>query len=205
MRQGFACARAQLAARNTRLVMLLARRFGNTGVPLDELFSVGCVALMRAADTYNPQAQVKFSSYAGRCVYNAMLMFLRRHRAIEKNELSLETPVGRKSSGQPQLLAETLCSDPDPVYACVETSDILQHVRDALKFLTPRERQVVSLRFGLYSGVRMAQKDIAPQIGISKSRVSRIEKNALARIRYYLETGVQPKVRTVREKKEGSP
>lgn len=189
MSQPFSEAREQILAHNTRLVMLIARKFSNTGVPLDELFSIGCLALVRAADTFNPKSNIKFSTYAGRCVYNAICMFLRRDRVAQQRELSLETPIGYKKNGQPKRVWETICSEHDPTYASVETNDAVQSLLESLKFLTEIERNVIVLRFGLFSGMRMTQSEVAKLLGTTQANVSRIEKRTLSIIRCYMETG----------------
>lgn len=204
MSHPFSEVREQIISRNTRLVMLIARKFSNTGVPLDDLFSIGCLALVRAADTFNTNSKAKFSTYAGRCITNAILLSLRRKRAVQKRELSLETPVGYKKNGQPKRLCDTLSSEQDPVCAVIETKDTMQFLLESLRFLSDVEKNVICLRFGLFANTRMTQAEVAKHLGINQPSVSKIQKKALLKIRRYMETGSMETVKQIRKGKSSA-
>lgn len=180
---------SELIERNLRLAMAIARRFRNTGYPLDDLFSEACAGLMRAAQTYDSRTRIKFSTYAGVCVRNAIILYLRRRRVAYRREVSLETPVSRDRSGKERRLSEILCSSRDPVAECVQGKDDLATLRNALARLPELQRKVIFMRFGLTAGGRMKQLEIGQNLGISQSRVSRIEKQGLAALKRYMEEG----------------
>ncbi|PRR73583.1 RNA polymerase sporulation sigma factor SigK [Neomoorella humiferrea] len=175
-RQGDQKARNILIEHNLRLVAHITKKFENTGEDSDDLISIGTVGLIKAINTYNMNKGTKLATYAARCIENEILMHL---RATKKNrsEVSLYDPIGTDKEGNEIALIDVLGSDQD-VAEIVENSYERQRVMQKVNVLTPREKKVLAMRFGLFQGLRRTQRDIARKMGISRSYVSRIEKSA---------------------------
>lgn len=179
-RQGDQKARNILIEHNLRLVAHIAKKFENTGEDNDDLISIGTVGLIKAINTYNMEKGTKLATYAARCIENEILMHL---RATKKNrsEVSLYDPIGTDKEGNEIALIDVLGSDQD-VAEIVENSYERQRVMQKVNVLTPREKKVLAMRFGLFQGLRRTQRDIARKMGISRSYVSRIEKKAIQKL-----------------------
>ncbi|MEW8958212.1 MAG: RNA polymerase sporulation sigma factor SigK [Moorella sp. (in: firmicutes)] len=179
-RQGDQKARNILIEHNLRLVAHITKKFENTGEDSDDLISIGTVGLIKAINTYNMNKGTKLATYAARCIENEILMHL---RATKKNrsEVSLYDPIGTDKEGNEIALIDVLGSDQD-VAELVENSYERQRVMQKVNVLTPREKKVLAMRFGLFQGLRRTQRDIARKMGISRSYVSRIEKKAIQKL-----------------------
>ncbi|WP_338823342.1 RNA polymerase sigma-28 factor [Moorella humiferrea] len=179
-RQGDQKARNILIEHNLRLVAHITKKFENTGEDSDDLISIGTVGLIKAINTYNMNKGTKLATYAARCIENEILMHL---RATKKNrsEVSLYDPIGTDKEGNEIALIDVLGSDQD-VAEIVENSYERQRVMQKVNVLTPREKKVLAMRFGLFQGLRRTQRDIARKMGISRSYVSRIEKKAIQKL-----------------------
>lgn len=174
--------RTSLIEHNLRLVVYIARKFDNTGVELDDLISVGTIGLIKAVKTFNTDKNIKLATYASRCIENEILMHLRRVVKL-KGEVSLDEPLNVDYEGNELLLSDVLGTDSDVVYKDIETSAEKEMLREAIAKLTPRERQIMSLRFGLDGGDELTQKQVADLLGISQSYISRLEKKIVLRLR----------------------
>ncbi|WP_406676461.1 RNA polymerase sporulation sigma factor SigK [Moorella sp. ACPs] len=175
-RQGDQKARNILIEHNLRLVAHITKKFENTGEDNDDLISIGTVGLIKAINTYNMNKGTKLATYAARCIENEILMHLRATKKT-RGEVSLYDPIGTDKEGNEIALIDVLGSDQD-VAEMVETSYERQRVMQKVNVLTPREKKVLAMRFGLFQGLRRTQRDIARKMGISRSYVSRIEKPA---------------------------
>ena len=173
--------RATLIERNLRLVVFLARKFENTGVALEDLISIGTIGLIKAVNTFDPAKKIKLATYASRCIENEVLMFLRRNSRT-KVEVSLDEPLNTDWDGNELLLSDVLGTDPDVVYRSMEENAERQMLFAALSRLPPREQKIMTLRFGLGGRPEMTQKEVADQMGISQSYISRLEKRILSRL-----------------------
>lgn len=173
--------RATLIEHNLRLVVFIARRFENTGVMLEDLISIGTIGLIKAVNTFDPAKKIKLATYASRCIENEVLMFLRRHSRT-RLEVSLDEPLKTDWDGNELLLSDVLGTEPDTVYRGMEETAEKQMLFAALARLSPRERQIMDLRFGLNGRAEMTQKEVADVLGISQSYISRLEKRILARL-----------------------
>lgn len=173
--------RNTLIEHNLRLVVFIARRFENTGVALEDLISIGTIGLIKAVNTFDPAKKIKLATYASRCIENEVLMFLRRHSRT-RLEVSLDEPLKTDWDGNELLLSDVLGTDPDTVYRDLEETAEKQMLAAALSRLTPRERKIMTLRFGLNGHPEMTQKEVADVLGISQSYISRLEKRILARL-----------------------
>ena len=174
--------RSCLIEHNLRLVVYIARKFDNTGVELDDLVSVGTIGLIKAVKTFNADKNIKLATYASRCIENEILMHLRRVVKL-KGEVSLDEPLNVDYEGNELLLSDVLGTDTDVVYKDIELSAEKEMLSVAIEKLTPREKQIMKLRFGLGGGEELTQKQVADLLGISQSYISRLEKKIVSRLR----------------------
>ena len=182
LEQGDEEARQTLIERNLRLVVYIARRFENTGVNLEDLISIGTIGLIKAVGTYQPAKSIKLATYASRCIENEILMYLRKI-AAQKSELSFDEPPNTDWDGNELLLSDVLGTESDLVMRPIEADVDRQLLRQALERLEPREKQIITLRFGLDGRQERTQKEVADQLGISQSYISRLEKRIIARLK----------------------
>ena len=182
LEQGDELAKQLLIEHNLRLVVYIARRFENTGINLEDLISIGTIGLIKAISTYRRDKNIKLATYASRCIENEILMYIRK-TACQKAEVSLEEPINMDYDGNELLLADILGTDEDQIYRPMEDDVDLAVLRQSLAELPEREREIILLRFGLYGRQEMTQKEIAQQMGISQSYISRLEKRIMLRLR----------------------
>ena len=175
-------ARLKLIEHNLRLVVYIAKKFDNTGVDMDDLVSIGTIGLIKAVGSYNPDKNIKLATFASRCIENEILMHLRK-TSKTRSEISLDEPLNVDWEGNTLLLSDILGTDADCVYNDVESSDECRILRNTFEKLPPRERQILSLRFGLYGKNEMTQKEIADMMGISQSYISRLEKKIVENLK----------------------
>ena len=175
-------ARAALIEHNLRLVVYIARRFENTGVGIEDLISIGTIGLIKAVGTYNPGKNIKLATYASRCIENEILMYLRKI-STRRNEVSFDEPLNTDWDGNELLLSDVLGTEGDMVMKPIEADVDRQLLRQALDRLEPRERHIISLRFGLDGAREQTQKEVADRLGISQSYISRLEKRIIARLK----------------------
>ena len=173
--------RKTLIERNLRLVVFIARKFENTGVMLEDLISIGTIGLIKAVNTFDPAKKIKLATYASRCIENEVLMFLRRHSRT-KLEVSLDEPLRTDWDGNELLLSDVLGTEADMVSRAMEEDAEKQMLFSALGRLNSRERQIMTLRYGLSGRAEMTQKEVADVLGISQSYISRLEKRILQRL-----------------------
>ena len=170
-----------LIERNLRLVVYIARKFENTGIPIEDLISIGAIGLIKAVNTFDPAKKIKLATYASRCIENEVLMHL-RHTARSRHELSLDEPLRTDWDGNELLLGDVLGTDGDIVDKHLDATVEKQLLRGALERLPGREKQIMNLRFGLSGGRELTQKEVADLLGISQSYISRLEKRILSRL-----------------------
>ena len=182
LEQGDEGAKQKLIEHNLRLVVYIARRFENTGINLEDLISIGTIGLIKAINTYRREKNIKLATYASRCIENEILMYIRK-TACQKAEVSLDEPINMDYDGNELLLSDILGTDEDQIYRPMEDDVDLCVLRQSLSELPEREREIVLLRFGLYGRKEMTQKEIAQQMGISQSYISRLEKRIMLRLR----------------------
>lgn len=178
MAQGDEEARRSLIEHNMRLIVHIARKYRVPGCTFDDLISIGAVGLIKAVGSYNPSTGASLSTYAARCIENEILMALRQSRR-QQGDISLEEPLGADSEGNAVTLADLLGTPPDLVETEVRRRVTLQKVQQALPHLPERERRVLMLRYGLEDGRMHPQHEIAKELGISRSYVSRVEKHGI--------------------------
>ena len=175
-------ARNKLMEHNLRLVVFLARKFESAAVSTEDLISIGTIGLIKAVGTYRSDKNVKLATYASRCIENEILMHLRK-LAGRRTEVSFDEPLSSDWDGNELLLSDILGTEPDSVMRPIEDDVDRMLVHHALERLPARERQIISLRFGLGLPESMTQKEVAELLGISQSYISRLEKRIIARMR----------------------
>ena len=171
-----------LIERNLRLVVYIARKFENTGVNIEDLISIGTIGLIKAVNTFDPGKKIKLATYASRCIENEILMYLRRSCRL-KLEVSLDEPLNVDWDGNELLLSDILGTDGDLVYRGIEDEVDKELLALAMRKLTPREKQIMELRFGLKGTREYTQKQVADMLGISQSYISRLEKHIIKVLR----------------------
>ena len=177
-------AKSILIERNLRLVVYIAKKFDNTGIGVEDLISIGTIGLIKAINTFAPDKKIKLATYASRCIENEILMYLRRTNKT-KLEVSIDEPLNVDWDGNELLLSDILGTDEDVIYRDIEDEVDRKLLRKALSALTPRERMIIELRFGLNSesGEELTQKEVADLLGISQSYISRLEKKIIKRLK----------------------
>ena len=190
MAQGDAGARTALIEHNLRLCAHIARKYTVPGCDADDLISIGTVGLIKGVNTYKPGTGTQLSTYCARCIENEILMCLRASQK-RRGDVSLHEPIGVDSEGNEMTLSDVLGTDEGAVHEAVERRVSLQSVRRLVQTqLHGRERTVLELRYGLLDGQMHPQQEIAQQLGVSRSYVSRIEKKAMEQLRRAFEGGV---------------
>ncbi|MBQ6851450.1 MAG: RNA polymerase sporulation sigma factor SigE [Oscillospiraceae bacterium] len=182
LEQGNEGAKQQLIERNLRLVVFIARRFENTGVNLEDLISIGTIGLIKAISTYRRDKNIKLATYASRCIENEILMHIRKI-ANQKTEVSLDEPINMDYDGNELLLSDILGTDEDMILRPLEDDVDLCLLRQAVRELPQREREIIHMRFGLEGCQELTQKEVAQKMGISQSYISRLEKRIMLRLR----------------------
>ncbi len=175
-------ARSRLIEHNLRLVVYIARRFENTGVGIEDLISIGTIGLIKAVETYKPAKNIKLATYASRCIENEILMHLRKN-ANRRGEVSLDEPLNTDWDGNELLLSDVLGTDSDSIEKPIEDDVDRDLLFTAITRLSPRERTIITMRFGLDGRKERTQKEVADQLGISQSYISRLEKRIIDRLK----------------------
>ena len=171
-----------LVERNLRLVVYLAKKFENTGVGIEDLISIGTIGLIKAANTFRPDKNIKLATYASRCIENEILMYIRKSGNI-RSELSFDEPLSTDWDGNELLLSDVLGTEENSAMRDIELDEERKIIYEAVAGLAPREREIIELRFGLAGGREMTQKEVADALGISQSYISRLEKKIIDRLR----------------------
>lgn len=186
MGRGEPQAKEKLIVHNLRLVAHIAKKYASSRTDGDDLVSIGTIGLMKAVNTFRPESG-KLTSYASRCIENEILMHLRSEKK-RRNTVSLNDPIGADSDGNEVRLMDLLDAGDEGVDEKVERRVEARRALEALEGrLEPREKQVILLRYALADGVQRPQHEVGKILGISRSYVSRIEKQALEKIRRAME------------------
>ncbi|GIM48385.1 RNA polymerase sigma-28 factor [Collibacillus ludicampi] len=185
MSEGNEDARNVLVEHNLRLVAHIVKKFENTGEDSEDLISIGTIGLIKAIESFQPNKGTKLATYAARCIENEILMHLRSLKKTRK-DVSLHDPIGTDKEGNEITLIDILGSDTDDVVDEVELKLEKTKIHERLSLLDEREQEVIRGRFGLPDGDEKTQREIAEELGISRSYVSRIEKRALTKLLHEL-------------------
>lgn len=181
-------ARTKLIEHNLRLVAHIVKKYYISHPSQDDLVSIGSLGLIKAVDTFNVKNGAKFATYAAKCIQNEILMFFRSQKKYSA-EVSLEETIDIDKDGNPLTYGDIVCSEDnyfDELDLKIRTEKAFFYIRTAL---SEREREIIVLRYGLGKNPPKTQREVAKQLGISRSYVSRIEKKALSLLREKFENG----------------
>lgn len=179
-------ARETLIKHNLRLVAHIAKKYTGTGQSADDLISIGTIGLIKGIDTYSSSRSTRLATYVSRCIENEILMCIRSTKKI-KAEVSLNVPIGIDNDGNSISFDDILGTDPDDILNSLSLKiQVSQLLRSLDKVLTDREKQIVLMRYGIKGCEAKTQREIAAELRISRSYVSRIEKKALQKLKDYL-------------------
>ena len=153
---------------------------------MEDLISIGTIGLIKAVNTFSLERNIKLATYASRCIENEILMYLRKSSQL-RNEISIDDPLNVDWDGNELLLSDLLGSDPDAVNRDIEQEAEKDMLLNAVGKLSPREKKIMKLRFGLESTKEHTQKEVADELGISQSYISRLEKRIIHRLKKDLE------------------
>lgn len=171
-----------LIEHNLRLVAHVVKKFDNTKEDTEDLISIGTIGLIKAIESYSPGKGTKLATFAARCIENEILMHLRSKKKSNK-DVSLHDPIGTDKEGNEISLIDILGTEHDDVVEKVQLQIEKSKIYRNLDILDEREREVIVARFGLETGgEERTQREIAKDLGISRSYVSRIEKRALMKL-----------------------
>ena len=175
-------ARNKLIEHNLRLVVFLAKKYDNTGTDLEDLVSIGTIGLIKAINTYRLDKNIKLATYASRCIDNEILMHLRKIKR-KKSEVSFEDSLSYDSEGNELHLEDVLGTDKDIVTKGLDDELDKNIMLEEIEKLSPRDKEIIELRYGLNKKKEMTQKDVATLLGISQSYISRIEKKVIRKLK----------------------
>ena len=182
IRDGKPNARDPLITHNLRLVVYIAKRFENTGIDMEDLISVGTIGLIKAVNSFDFTKQIKLATYASRCIENEILMHLRK-TVRQKAEISFDEPLNVDWEGNVLLLSDVLGTDSDVIYKDVESGAEREILAESFARLGDREKKILKMRFGLFGEEEKTQKEIAAEMGISQSYISRLEKKIVGKLK----------------------
>ena len=175
-------ARNILIERNLRLVAHIMKKYYTPSADQEDLISIGTIGLIKAVNTYRSDKNIKLATYASRCIENEILMYLRKN-SNTRTEVSFDEPLNTDWDGKELLLSDVMGTEEDVVMRPLEEDVDRQLLHSAVAKLSPREQDIISLRFGLGGRKELTQKEVADQLGISQSYISRLEKRIILRLR----------------------
>lgn len=175
-------AKHKLIEHNLRLVIYIAKKFEKSGVELEDLISIGSIGLIKAINSFKSDKNIKIATYASKCIENEILMYLRKI-SKQKQEISLDETLNIDSDGNELVLSDLMPADDDLPESDLENSVEKQILWHIINNLNPRERDIMIMRFGLNGKDERTQKEVADDMGISQSYISRLEKKIVSRIK----------------------
>ena len=185
-------ARNKLIEHNLRLVVYIAKRFESKKVLIEDLISIGSMGLIKGVETFKLDKKIKLATYASRCIENEILMFLRKISKT-KTEISLDETLNVDIDGNELLLSDILGTDDDELYDKAIKAEKMKIMYEYINKLNPREKNIITLRFGLFNTKEMTQKEVADYLGISQSYISRLEKKIIDKLKYKMEERLEIK------------
>lgn len=190
LREGGQENRNKLIVHNLRLVVYIARKFDSAAVNIEDLISIGTIGLIKAVNTFRPDKNIKLATYASRCIENEILMYLRKKSKM-KGEVSLDEPLKCDYDGNELLLVDILSQSENEVLDNLFTKEEYSKLHEAIDELRPREKEILSLRFGLNGYEELTQKETAEKLGISQSYISRLEKRIIKKLKNNLKENLK--------------
>ena len=186
LKKGEVQAKEELILHNMRLVAHVAKKYQNEEEEIEDLISIGTIGLLKAVSTFDYNYGNRFATYAIRCIENELLMYFRKNKR-RKQEVSLYEPIGTDKEGKQIHLMEVLLVDEVDVAKQMETRRDVDLIKRNLEIiLSEREAEIIKKRYGLCGEKEMTQREIANEMEISRSYVSRIEKKALEKLKSML-------------------
>lgn len=182
-------ARDILIEHNLRLVVYIAKKFESTGICIEDLVSIGTIGLIKGINTFRADKNIKLATYASRCIENEILMYIRKNSGV-RSEVSIDEPLNVDWDGNELLLSDVLGNEEDNVAYELEKEEERRIIREAVERLDERERLIIEMRFGLFGRKEMTQKDVAIELGISQSYISRLEKKIISQLREEIENKI---------------
>lgn len=177
-------ARNTLIEHNLRLVVYIAKRYETNPIFMEDLISIGTIGLIKAVNTFKRDKNIKLVTYASRCIENEILMFLRK-KSRRKTEVSFDEPLNVDYDGNELLLSDILGTEGDIVAESFYAEEDKRQLLKAMEKLKDNERMILEMRYGI-NHEELTQKDIADQLGISQSYISRLEKRIIQKLRNQL-------------------
>ena len=171
-----------LVEHNLRLVVYIAKKFENSGVGMEDLVSIGTIGLMKGVTSFRSDKNIKLATYCSKCIENEILMFLRKLNT-RKNEISIDEPLNVDFDGYELLRGDVLGTDGEEIHRNLEREEDFRLLFSALKKLSPRDRNIIVMRFGLLGQKELTQKEVADRMGISQSYISRLEKKIIIKLK----------------------
>ncbi len=178
-------ARDMLIEHNMRLVIYVAKRYETVYATLEDLVSIGTLGLIKAITSFKADKNIKLATYASRCIDNEILMFLRKSQK-RKVEVSFDEPLNSDVEGNELLLEDVIASKDKSIDEELDEERLKDELLRAVDNLNPREKEIISLRFGLNGKVELTQKETAELLGISQSYISRLEKKIISKLKLSL-------------------
>ena len=175
-------AKNKLIEHNLRLVVFLAKKYDNTKTDLEGIVSIGTIGLIKAINTYKLDKNIKLATYASRCIDNEILMHLRKIKR-KKTEISFEDSLSYDADGNELHLEDVLGTEKDIVTKGLDEELDKSIMMEEIEKLSPRDKEIIELRYGLNKKKEMTQKDVAKLLGISQSYISRIEKKVIKKLK----------------------
>ncbi len=182
MLQGDEIARNKLIEHNLRLVAHIVKKFEVNADDTDDLIGIGTIGLIKGVDSFDFDKNIKLTTYIAKCIQNEILMYFRSVKGENIKNVSLNDSIGLDKDGNEISLMEVIKDNTEDFANTLQTKDNILLVNDYLKVLSKREKEILTKRYGLMNQKEMTQKEIAKQMHISRSYVSRIEKRALTKI-----------------------
>ena len=162
-------------------MVLLATRYENTTYDIEDVVSIGSIGLIKGINTYKIDKNIKLATYASRCISNEILMFLRKNKR-KRSEVSLEEALNYDSEGNELHLEDILGTDAELVPKEYEKRVDKEILSKEIEMLSPRDKEIMTLRYGLNNTIEYTQKEVAEMLGISQSYISRIEKKVVRKL-----------------------
>jgi RNA polymerase sporulation-specific sigma factor len=183
-------ARNILITHNLRLVVYIAKKFESTKINIEDLISIGSMGLIKAVQTFKMEKNIKLATYASRCIENEILMHLRKTQK-SRQDVSLDEVLNVDSEGNEMVLADILCSEDDQALDEMTKAEDERKLFEAIESLSKKEKEIISMRYGLFGKEELTQKEVADLMGISQSYISRLEKRIIDKIRHYVNEEVK--------------
>ena len=174
-------ARNKLIEHNLRLVAHIVKKYDKENNMTDDLISIGTIGLIKGVDTFQPNKNVRITTYCARCIENEILMYFRKNYKYGK-DISINDSLGYDKDGNSIMIQDVLKTEDVNFCEDIELKDNIKLLYKYLDVLNPRERDIINSRYGLNNSNSLTQKKISKRLGISRSYVSRIEKRALTKL-----------------------